>query len=361
MFRNNYIIKPIYNSLSRLPTPINISYFWNFGSCVGFFLIIQILSRLFLTIHYISDINLSFNSINHIVTNINGRWIIRYIHINRASFFVCLIYLHVIRGVYYKRYSNLIAWIIRVILLILSMLTAFLRYVLPWRQISFWRATVITNIISSIPYFRKNIVFWLWGRYSVRPPTLTRFYTFHFIFPLIIVLFSFLHLFYIHSRRRSRNPLRFFSSIKIDFWPFFRIKDILRFFFLFFFFFFIVFFFSDIFSDPDNYIKANFLTTPDHIKPEWYFLFAYAILRCIPNKLFRVLALLFSILVFFLIPFLTKNLKITFFYQFFFWLWVFNFFLLTWLRRCVVKDIFNYLSQLRGFFYFFLLFILCIF
>ena len=348
---------PLIKSLVRLPTPPNISYFWNFRSTIGFFLIIQILTGLFLTIHYTAHTDTAFLSIVHIINDINNRYMIRYCHCNRASFFILFIYLHIFRGIYYKRFSNIHAWIARVSLLGLSIGTAFLRYVLPWRQISYWGATVITNLVSAIPYVRESIVFWLWGRFSVDLPTLNRFYTFHFILPFVISFLSVIHLLLIHEKR-SRNPLGFYSSIKLDFWPFFRIKDILRFFFFIRIFFFIIFYTPEIFSDPDNYIKANSLVTPQHIKPEWYFLFAYAILRCIPDKLIRVIALVISILIFFFLPFYNNKLKISFIYQSIFFFWLFNLIILTWLRRCPVKDIFTYISQISRILYFFLLFMI---
>lgn len=345
------------NNIIRLPTPPNISYYWNFRSIIRLFISVQIISGFFLSFHYSPHSFFAFDSIIHIINNVNFRFFFRYIHINRASRFILFIYIHLFRRLYYKRYSNNIAWFVRVLLLILSIITAFLRYVLPWRQISFWRATVITNLVSVLP-FRNSIVIWLWRRFSVDLPTLERFFSIHFITPFLIAIFSITHLVFIHGYR-SRNPLRFFSdSFKLDFWPFFVIKDFLRFFIIFFGFFFCCFFFPEVFSDPDNYIKANPLVTPTHIKPEWYFLFAYAILRAIPNKTLRVIVLAFSLLVFFLLPFYKSKLKISFLYQLVFWLWVINFLLLIWLRRCLVKQVFINISILSRIIYFFLLCIL---
>ena len=344
--------KSIIKGLIRLPTPPNISYFWNFRSTIRLFLIIQIITGIFLTIHYTPHIDHSFDSIIHINNDVPYGSYIRYCHCNRASFFIFLIYIHLLRGIYYKRYSNRHAWFIRVVLLFLSIRTAFLRYVLPWRQISYWRATVITNLISAIPYIRNKLVVWIWGRFSVDLPTLNRFYTIHFILPLIIRIVSISHLLLIHEKI-SGNPLRFFSSTKIDFWPLFGIKDVLRFFFFLRLFFIVVTYYPENFSDPDNFIKANSLITPPHIKPEWYFLFAYAILRCIPNKLLGVLVLLFSILIFRLLPLIQKEVKKSFYYQLFFWIWTFNVILLTWLRGCPVEGIYIYLSQISRIIYFF--------
>jgi len=353
MLRNFFLVK----RLVRLPTPPNISYFWNFRSTIRLFLVIQITTRIFLTMHYSPHIDLAFYSIIHINNDVPFGSYIRYSHCNGASFFMLLIYLHIFRGIYYKRYSNLHAWIARVLLLVLSIRTAFFGYVLPWRQISYWRATVITNLVSAIPVIRQKIVFWVWGRFSVDLPTLNRFYTIHFLLPFLIAFLSLTHLLLIHNKR-SRNPLGFFSPKKIDFWPWFGVKDFLRFFFFLRIFFFIVLFYPEHFGDPDNFIQANSLVTPPHIKPEWYFLFAYAILRSIPNKLLRVLVLVFSILVFRLLPFFKKKVTFSFIYQLVFWLWISNVILLTWLRGCPVKDVFTYLSQLSGIMYFFLLFLL---
>nr|YP_003331399.1 cytochrome b [Aplidium conicum]CAX68848.1 cytochrome b [Aplidium conicum] len=359
MLRKDPLVSLFYGSFVRLPSPVNISYFWNFGSCVGFFLIVQILTGLFLSMHYSPDVNLSFDSLTHIIMDVNFGWSLRYIHMNGASMFLALIYLHTSRGLYYKRYGNFHAWSVGVLMLALSMLSAFLGYVLPWGQMSFWGATVITNMISALPVYGTNVVYWLWGGYSVAGPTLSRFFTFHFIFPLIIAFLALIHLYFIHGGGGSGNPLGMFSdSYKISFWPYYGYKDILGLIFLLFFFLINVFFFSDTFSDPDNYTQANPLVTPVHIKPEWYFLFAYAMLRSIPNKLLGVLSLVFSILVFFFMPLGNSKLTCTLIYQILFWMWVFNFIMLTWLGGCPVKDVFNYLSQLGGIVYFLLLFFL---
>lgn len=302
----------------KYPTPLSLNFFWNFRSVLGFFLVIQILTRVFLSIHYSPFIEESFSSVVHMIEDVNYRSTIRYSHVNRASFFIRVIYLHLSRGLFYKRYINTRRWVIRVILLILSILTAFLGYVLPWRQISYWGATVITNLLSAFPR-GQNIVFWIWRRYSVGSPTLSRFFSFHFLLPFIIAFFSLVHLFFIHTFRSGTPVGSWTGGIKVNFIPYFRVKDVVGFFVVLLFFFILVFFLPDLLTDPDNYIPANAMVTPPHIKPEWYYLFAYAILRCIPNKFLRVVALVASISVFFLSPLLSKVYYFnSFFRRFFF-------------------------------------------
>ena len=360
MWRNNNLISLFIGSFYRLPCPININYFWNFRSTVGIFLIVQILTRLFLTIHYSNDTAVAFSSISHITRDVNYGWEIRYLHVNGASFFLGLIYLHVRRGLYYKRYHNFHAWSIRVVLLIVSMLTAFLGYVLPWGQISYWGATVITNLVSAVPYYRSSIVIWLWRRFSVDNATLQRFYTLHFLFPFVLIFLSLLHLVFIHNVGSGNSLRGFRDTIKIDFWPYFRVKDILRFYIVFLLYLRLTYFATDILREPDNFILANSLVTPVHIIPEWYFLYAYAILRCIPNKVRGVLGLVLSILVLLVIPLSKEKFRRTLIYRGVFFMWVLNFFILTWLGRCPVKEIYVYLAQIGSIIYFRLLILILI-
>jgi len=358
MFRNKFFFKEVNSILIRLPAPINISYFWNFRSCLRLLLTIQILTGVFLSIFYISFSDITFKKINYLIIDNNFRWSLRLLHTVGASILMLLLYFHLIRGLYYKRYANSKAWNFRIILIILIIRAAFLRYVLPWRQISFWGATVITNLITTVPFIRESIVKWLWRRFSVSRYTLNRFFSFHFLLPILIIIFSLIHLLMIHERGAG-NILRTPSNLKLDFWPFFRYKDLFGFFILFFAFLIILIYYPYSLIDPENFIKANPSITPLHIKPEWYFLFAYAILRSIPNKTARVLVLVFSILVFFLFPLSNiKKINYTFLYKFFFFMWVFNFLLLTWLRRCPVKSVYNIFSQVAGIFYFFFIFFL---
>nr|YP_009114975.1 cytochrome b [Didemnum vexillum]AIZ58122.1 cytochrome b [Didemnum vexillum]UYK51626.1 cytochrome b [Didemnum vexillum] len=359
MFRNFLIVKQINSTVVRLPAPMNISFFWNFGSCLGFLLVMQILTGLFLSMMYISESKYTFQNMNYMMMDNNFGWVLRLMHTIGASFLMLVLYLHLLRGFYYKRFVNKGAWNIGVILMILMMGTAFLGYVLPWGQMSFWGATVITNLITTIPFIGDSIVSWLWGGFSVSGYTLTRFFSFHFILPFSIILFSLFHLLMIHNLGAG-NTLGTSSNLKIDFWPFFGYKDVLGFFFLFFFYFFFIFFLPYNLMDPENFMMANPGVTPLHIKPEWYFLFAYAMLRSIPNKVLGVLVLVFSILVFFLLPYGNKNLKMNFFfiYKLVFFFWVFNFILLTWLGGCPVKIYYNFLSQISGILYFFLIFLM---
>jgi ubiquinol-cytochrome c reductase cytochrome b subunit len=358
MFRKNELVKLFLRSFNYLPVPVNISFWWNWRSMTRVCLIVQVLSGLFLTIHYVSDSVLAFDSVVHIDRDVNIRWVFRSVHSNGASLFLLCIFMHVGRGLYYKSYLNFHTWGVGVLLLLISMLTAFFRYVLPWGQISFWRATVITNFLSVIPGYRRDIVNWIWRRYSVRGPTLTRFYTFHFLFPFVIVVLSLLHLIFLH-RTGSSNPIQVSSvSLKIHFWPYSRVKDVLRFFVVFLFFFCVVFFYPTVFMDPENFIKANPMVTPVHIKPEWYFLFAYAILRCIPNKTIRVVALGVSILFLYVVPLLNFFLnwgyykRVSFTYQLVFWTFSVNFMLLTWLGRSPVEEPYIFLAQVCSFIYF---------
>nr|YP_008082974.1 cytochrome b [Pyura gangelion]CCO25753.1 cytochrome b [Pyura gangelion] len=366
MLRKNTLIDLFMGSFYHLPSPINISYWWNWGSTVGIILVMQILTGLFLTMHYVSDINYAFDSVVHIHRDVNFGTYIRAIHANGASFFLLGLFMHVGRGLYYKSFLKIHVWGVGVLMLILSMLTAFFGYVLPWGQMSFWGATVITNLLSAIPMYGTSIVYWVWGGFSVGGATLTRFYTFHFLFPFVLVVLSLLHLVFLHEKG-SNNPLKGSSNtLKIFFWPYSGIKDLLGFFFLFFFFFLLVFFGPSMFMDPENFMKANPLVTPTHIKPEWYFLFAYAILRCIPNKSLGVLALVMSIIMLLLMPIINFSMKkhemkvYSFYYQIFFWVWGVNFIILTWLGGAPVEEPYIMLAQISSVVYFMLLVLMAI-
>lgn len=301
--KNHPLFKIINNTLIDLPTPSNISIWWNFGSLLGLCLIIQIITGLFLTIHYTADVSLAFNRVNHICRDINYGWLIRCLHANGASFFFICIYIHIGRGIYYGSFNLIQTWIIGVILLFIVIITAFIGYVLPWGQISFWGATVITNLLSAIPYLGIDIVQWIWGGFAIDNATLIRFYSFHFFLPFIITALVIIHLLFLHQTG-SNNPLGLNSNIdKIPFHPFFSFKDIVGFIVLLFLLVILTLTNPYILRDPDNFIPANPLVTPIHIQPEWYFLFAYAILRSIPNKLGGVIALVLSIAILFILPF----------------------------------------------------------
>nr|UKG18934.1 cytochrome b [Dendrolimus punctatus]UKG18947.1 cytochrome b [Dendrolimus punctatus] len=350
------IIKIINGSLVDLPTPTNISSWWNFGSLLALCLIIQILTGLFLTMYYTANIELAFYSVNYICRNVNYGWLIRTLHANGASFFFICIYLHIGRGIYYESFNLKYTWMVGVIILFLLMGTAFMGYVLPWGQMSFWGATVITNLLSAIPYLGTMLVNWIWGGFAVDNATLTRFYTFHFLLPFILLMMTMIHLLFLHQTG-SNNPLGINSNLdKIPFHPFFTYKDILGFIILLFLLVMLTLISPYLLGDPDNFIPANPLVTPVHIQPEWYFLFAYAILRSIPNKLGGVIALVMSILILIILP-LTFNKKMQGiqFYpinQTMFWLMIMIIILLTWIGARPVEAPYIITGQMLTIFYF---------
>nr|UFQ90573.1 cytochrome b [Microtus ilaeus]UFQ90576.1 cytochrome b [Microtus ilaeus]UFQ90577.1 cytochrome b [Microtus ilaeus]UFQ90579.1 cytochrome b [Microtus ilaeus]UFQ90580.1 cytochrome b [Microtus ilaeus] len=350
------LIKIINHSFIDLPAPSNISSWWNFGSLLGLCLIIQILTGLFLAMHYTSDTATAFSSVAHICRDVNYGWLIRYMHANGASmFFICL-FLHVGRGVYYGSYNMIETWNMGIILLFAVMATAFMGYVLPWGQMSFWGATVITNLLSAIPYIGTTLVEWIWGGFSVDKATLTRFFAFHFILPFIITALVLVHLLFLHETG-SNNPTGLNSDAdKIPFHPYYTIKDFLGVLILLMAFMILTLFFPDILGDPDNYTPANPLNTPPHIKPEWYFLFAYAILRSIPNKLGGVLALILSIVILAFMPLLhtSKQRALTFrpITQTMYWILVADLLILTWIGGQPVEYPFIIIGQTASIAYF---------
>nr|QZH79789.1 cytochrome b [Batrachocottus multiradiatus] len=352
------LLKIANNALVDLPAPSNISVWWNFGSLLGLCLIIQILTGLFLAMHYTSDITTAFSSVGHICRDVNYGWLIRNLHANGASFFFICIYMHIGRGLYYGSYLYKETWNIGVVLLLLVMMTAFVGYVLPWGQMSFWGATVITNLLSAIPYIGNALVQWIWGGFSLDSATLTRFFAFHFLFPFVIAGATLIHLLFLHETG-SNNPLGLNSDAdKISFHPYFSYKDLLGFAALLIALTALALFFPNLLGDPDNFTPANPLVTPPHIKPEWYFLFAYAILRSIPNKLGGVLALLASILVLLVVPILhtSKQRGLTFrpMTQLLFWTLIADVAILTWIGGMPVEHPFIIIGQIASLLYFFL-------
>nr|AKP55435.1 cytochrome b [Microtus arvalis]AKP55437.1 cytochrome b [Microtus arvalis] len=350
------LIKIINHSFIDLPAPSNISSWWNFGSLLGLCLIVQILTGLFLAMHYTSDTATAFSSVAHICRDVNYGWLIRYMHANGASmFFICL-FLHVGRGVYYGSYNMIETWNMGIVLLFAVMATAFMGYVLPWGQMSFWGATVITNLLSAIPYIGTTLVEWIWGGFSVDKATLTRFFAFHFILPFIITALVLVHLLFLHETG-SNNPTGLNSDAdKIPFHPYYTVKDFLGVLILLMAFMILTLFFPDILGDPDNYTPANPLNTPPHIKPEWYFLFAYAILRSIPNKLGGVLALILSIVILAFMPLLhtSKQRALTFrpITQTMYWILVADLLVLTWIGGQPVEYPFIIIGQTASIAYF---------
>nr|APF31810.1 cytochrome b [Hypancistrus zebra] len=356
------LFKIVNNALIDLPAPSNISVWWNFGSLLLLCLATQILTGLFLAMHYTSDISTAFSSVVHICRDVNYGWIIRNLHANGASFFFICIYMHIGRGLYYGSYTYKETWNIGVVLFLLVMMTAFVGYVLPWGQMSFWGATVITNLLSAIPYIGDNLVQWIWGGFSVDNATLTRFFAFHFLLPFAIVAATILHALFLHETG-SNNPMGLNSNAdKIPFHPYFSYKDLLGFIVLFTLLTSLALFSPNLLGDPENFTPANPLVTPPHIKPEWYFLFAYAILRSIPNKLGGVLALLFSILVLLMIPLLhtSKQQGLTFrpISQILFWILVADVMILTWIGGMPVEYPFIIIGQVASILYFMLFLIL---
>nr|YP_009489593.1 cytochrome b [Losaria neptunus]SPP23496.1 cytochrome b [Losaria neptunus] len=364
MMNNNFsllrkshpLIKIINNSLIDLPTPSNISAWWNFGSLLALCLIIQIITGLFLSMYYTANIELAFYSVNYICRNVNYGWLIRTLHANGASFFFICIYIHIGRGIYYESFKFIYTWMVGIIILFLLMATAFMGYVLPWGQMSFWGATVITNLLSAIPYLGNTLVNWIWGGFAIDNATLTRFYSFHFLFPFIILMLTMIHLLFLHQTG-SNNPLGINSNYdKIPFHPYFSYKDLIGFILLIFFLSILVISNPYLLGDPDNFIPANPLSTPAHIKPEWYFLFAYAILRSIPNKLGGVIALVMSILILAILPFThIKKMQGLQFYplnQILFWIMVITICLLTWIGARPVEEPYIITGQLLSIIYF---------
>nr|YP_010271103.1 cytochrome b [Neptis obscurior]UJY98862.1 cytochrome b [Neptis obscurior] len=354
--KSHPIIKIINGSLIDLPSPSNISAWWNFGSLLALCLMTQILTGLFLTMYYTANIDLAFYSVNYICRNVNYGWLIRTLHANGASFFFICIYLHIGRGIYYESFNLKFTWMVGVIILFLLMATAFMGYVLPWGQMSFWGATVITNLLSAIPYLGTMLVNWIWGGFAIDNATLTRFYTFHFLFPFIILMLTMIHLLFLHQTG-SNNPLGINSNLdKIPFHPFFTFKDLIGFIILIMFLTFLSLINPYLLGDPDNFIPANPLVTPIHIQPEWYFLFAYAILRSIPNKLGGVIALVMSILILIILPFtFNKKIQGIQFYplnQILFWLMISTIILLTWIGARSVETPYIITGQLLTMTYF---------
>jgi len=356
MRKTDKIVKIINYSIIDLPAPINLSAWWNFGVLLGMCLIIQILSGVLLSIHYTADVKIAFDTVRHITRNVNYGWLMRTLHSNGASlFFICL-YIHTGRGIYYGSYKYTKTWILGVILILLTIATAFLGYVLPWGQISFWGATVITNLLSAIPYIGGMLVNWLWGGFAVDNATLSRFFRLHFLLPFVILAITVIHIFFLHATG-SNNPTGLNSNIdKIPFHPYFSIKDIIGVMLIITALLALNFSSPYILSDPDNFINANPIVTPIHIQPEWYFLFAYAILRSIPNKLGGVMALFLSILILIILPFSIKmKFKRIRFYpirQYIYWIFVAVVILLTWIGARPVEYPFTFTGVILTIVYF---------
>lgn len=354
--KENPIFSPINSMVIDLPSPASISYFWNFGSLLGLCLVIQILTGIFLAMHYCSDVSLAFSSIAHISRDVNYGFLLKYIHANGASAFFLCVYIHIARGMYYGSYLRKHLWMSGVSIFLVMMITAFIGYVLPWGQMSFWGATVITNFLSAVPYIGNDIVQWVWGGFSIGNATLNRFFSLHYLFPFILAGLIIVHLVLLHVNGSNSptglNP----NSDKIPFHIYFTTKDAYGFILILILISLLIFYIPNYLGDPENFINANPLVTPVHIMPEWYFLFAYAILRAIPDKLGGVIALVASVLVLLVIPFIhTSKLKgLTFrpLAKFAYWLFMANFIFLTWIGSKPVEEPFIFLGQISSIIYF---------
>lgn len=350
------MIKIITGTLINLPAPSNISAIWNFGSLLSLSLIIQIISGLLLASSYSPDLHTSFQLISQSMESIDKSWLLRYIHANGASLFFACLYAHIGRAIYYRSFTYTHVWIVGVSILLLTIATAFIGYVLPLNQISYWGASVITNLFSEIPYIGPTIIQFLWGGVSVDTPTVMRFFTFHFVLPFVIIALVVAHITFLHQTG-SNNPLGLpANSAKITFNVFFSIKDIFGVFIAALIFLLIVLYWPLLLGDDENFNAANPAVTPQHIQPEWYFLFAYAILRSIPNKLGGVIALVLSVTILYFIPFIfMSKIKSTSFYPIsilIFWSLVVITILLTWIGMRAVEQPFIITGQILTLLYF---------
>jgi ubiquinol-cytochrome c reductase cytochrome b subunit len=340
------------------PQPSNISYLWNFGSLLATCLVIQILTGCFLAMHYQPHVDFAFNSVEHIMRDVNNGWLIRYIHANVASFFFIFVYGHIGRNIYYGSYKSprILAWSIGVIILILMMAIAFLGYVLPYGQMSLWGATVITNLLSAIPVFGQDLVELIWGGFSVSNATLNRFFSLHYILPFLLAALALAHLIALHTHG-SNNPNGISSNgDRYAIHPYYMFKDLITIFFFFLALSVMVFYYPNLLGHSDNYIEANPMSTPASIVPEWYLLPYYAILRSIPNKLLGVLAMFGSLLILLILPIVDVSrqrgnqfrpaMKVAF------WFFVFNFFILMWIGSQHPNEPFVFIGQVSTFFYF---------
>jgi ubiquinol-cytochrome c reductase cytochrome b subunit len=351
--------KNIYSLTFNYSTPSNLNYFWNFGSLALFFLVIQIITGLSLTWYYIAHIDFAFSSVEFIMREVNSGWLLRYLHSNGASFFFFVVYLHIARSLFYGSYQQprVLVWLSGLCIYVLMILTAFLGYVLPWGQMSFWAATVITSLTTVFPYVGSDLVMLVWGGFGIGQQTLTRFYSFHFIFPFVICIIIFLHLLFLHYVGSS-NPVTFLSFLddKVSFHPYYTYKDVFGIFLFLFIYFVFVFFYPNLLGHPLNYIPANPGVTPPHIVPEWYFLPFHGILRAIPSKILGVIAMLGSLLSLALLPFLVnfelRNLSFNPKYQITLWFFLLNFIMLGWVGANVLEYPFVILSQFFTFLYF---------
>jgi len=356
----NPFFKLISNHIIFYPTPSSLNYGWSFGSLAGLFFGFQIITGIFLAMHFVPNVDFAFLSVEHIMRDVNYGWLLRYFHSNGASMIFILIYIHIAKAIYFRSYmpgkGRLILFFSGILIFLLMMGTAFIGYVLPWGQMSLWGATVITNLLTAIPFIGESIAFWIWGGFSVGNPTLNRFFSFHYILPFIIIAIIFLHLTLLHLRG-STSPIGNISiRDRISFYPYFFIKDAYSLFCAILIYSFFIFLYANLLGHSDNYIMANALVTPTHIVPEWYFLPFYAILRAIPNKIGGVILMLFAIIILFFLPFIDfhniKTPRLGILNNFLFLFFIFNFLFLGFLGGSPAEDPFIFFSRLASFFYF---------
>nr|WDA66160.1 cytochrome b [Lithothamnion corallioides] len=351
-------ISIVNDHLINYPTPINIHYAWNFGFLASMCLVIQLITGIFLAMHYTPHVDLAFVSLEHIMRDVNYGWLLRYIHANGASMFFIVVYIHMFRGLYFGSYTKPrhLVWVLGVIILLLMILTAFIGYVLPWGQMSLWGATVITNLVSAVPLVGDSLVTWLWGGFSVDNATLNRFFSFHYLFPFIIAALSLVHLAVLHQDGAG-NPLGIESSVdKIAIYPYFIVKDFLGLIIFGLLFASFVYFYPNTLGHPDNYIEANPMVTPAHIVPEWYFLPFYAILRSIPHKLGGVLAMVSAIVILALLPWIhsteIRSSRFRPIYRFFYYTIVSCCLILGWIGGMPVEEPYVIIGQIASTYYF---------
>jgi len=359
-FKN--ILNQLKKHSSNYLTPINLSFLWSFGSLLGFCMAMQVTSGIFLSFFYNSDVNFAFYSVENIMRNIKYGWFIRYVHVNVASFIFLFLYIHIGKAFYFRSYTRIKLWLSGCLIFVLLMLTAFSGYVLVWGQMSLWAATVITNFFSSVPFIGQELVEWIWGGFTVSKPTLTRFFSIHFLAGLIVSFLSLVHILVLHEEGSS-NPAGVESKDNINFSPFFLYKDLYWFFIFLFFLSYFFFFRPTYFMHPANFEQANPFVTPKSIVPEWYFLPFYTVLKSIPSKVGGIIAMALSVITIILLPFIDKNTiiknpKIRFLWKFSFWSFVFNFIFLGWLGEQPAEELFVFWGQISTTYYFLFLWII---
>ena len=359
IFKSHPLLSLVNGYLVDSPQPSNLSYMWNFGSLLGFCLVIQIITGVTLAMHYNPSVLEAFNSVEHIMRDVNNGWLIRYLHSNTASAFFFIVYLHIGRGLYYGSYRapRTLVWTIGTVIFILMMATAFLGYVLPYGQMSLWGATVITNLMSAIPWVGQDIVEFIWGGFSVNNATLNRFFALHFVLPFVLAALALMHLIALHDSAGSGNPLGVSGNYdRLPFAPYFIFKDLITIFLFIVVLSVFVFFMPNVLGDSENYVMANPMQTPPAIVPEWYLLPFYAILRSIPNKLLGVIAMFSAILILLVMPFTdlgrSRGLQFRPLSKFAFFVFVANFLILMQLGAKHVESPFIEFGQISTVLYF---------